>query len=85
MHWVYILKCGDGSLYTGWTTDLPARIRAHDTGTGAKYTKGRGPVELVFAESWAAKGDALRREAAIKKMSREAKLEMISKKNDGAL
>ena len=82
MHWVYIIRCGDGSLYTGWTTDLEARIAAHGAGAGAKYTKGRGPVELLYRESFDDKGDALRREAAIKKMHREDKLRMIAQKSD---
>jgi predicted GIY-YIG superfamily endonuclease len=82
MHWVYIIRCGDGSLYTGWTTDLDARIAAHGAGAGAKYTKGRGPVELLYRESFDDKGDALRREAAIKKMRREDKLRLIKQKSE---
>lgn len=77
MHFVYIIQCKDGTLYTGWTTDVEARINAHNEGTGAKYTKGRGPVTLLHSESFESKPDALRREMAIKKLSRADKLELI--------
>lgn len=77
MHFVYIIKCKDGTLYTGWTTDVAARINAHNEGTGAKYTKGRGPVTLLHSESFENKSDALRREMAIKKLSRDDKLKLI--------
>lgn len=71
--WVYILRCADGSLYTGWTFDLEVRIAAHNSGRGAKYTAGRRPVELVYFEKAGSRNDALRRERAIKKMSRNGK------------
>ncbi len=71
---VYILRCRDGTLYTGITDDLPRRLHAHNTGHGAKYTRGRGPVEPVYRETCPDKSAALRREAAIKKMSRSQKL-----------
>jgi putative endonuclease len=74
---VYILRCSDGSLYTGWTTDLDARVRAHNSGRGAKYTRARRPVELVYHEEYATKSEALRREAEIKKMDRAEKLSLI--------
>jgi len=74
---VYILRCADDSLYTGWTTDLEARVIAHSRGTGAKYTRARGPVELVYRESLPDKQTAMRRECAIKKMTRAAKLALI--------
>lgn len=77
MHFVYIIQCKDGTLYTGWTTDVDARVNAHNEGTGAKYTKGRGPVTLLHYESFESKSDALRREMAIKKLSREDKLKLI--------
>ncbi|MCU7891663.1 MAG: GIY-YIG nuclease family protein [Candidatus Thiodiazotropha sp. (ex Ustalcina ferruginea)] len=66
---VYILRCADQTLYTGIAKDLFRRVAQHNKGTGAKYTRGRTPVELIFAESMACYGDALRREYAIKKMS----------------
>ncbi|WP_207735933.1 GIY-YIG nuclease family protein [Eubacterium sp. 1001713B170207_170306_E7] len=78
-HYVYILKCKDNSLYTGWTTDIEKRLKAHNSGKGAKYTKGRNPVELVYKEVFDNKGDALRREAAIKNLTRKQKLELIKK------
>lgn len=80
-HTVYILRCGDGSLYTGWTTHLEARIRAHNAGTGAKYTKSRRPVELVYFETYATKSEALKRECAIKKLKRKEKLALIQNAN----
>ncbi len=76
MHFVYIIKCKDDTLYTGWTTDVAARINAHNEGAGAKYTKGRGPVTLIHTEAFESKSDALRREMAIKKLSREEKLKL---------
>ena len=69
----YILRCSDKTLYTGWTNDMEKRLAAHNDGTGAKYTRGRRPVELVYKEEFATKQEAMRREAAIKKMSRAEK------------
>ena len=77
MHFVYIIKCKDNTLYTGWTTDVAARINAHNEGAGAKYTKGRGPVTLLHTEAFESKSDALRREMAIKKLSRKGKLKLV--------
>jgi putative endonuclease len=74
---VYILRCADQTLYTGIAKDLPRRIAQHNRGVGAKYTRGRTPVELVFAESMVSQGDALRREYTIKKMSVVEKMKMI--------
>ena len=74
---VYILRCGDGSLYTGVAVNLPERIAAHNNGTGAKYTRSRLPVSLVYAEAAADRSVALRREAAIKKLCRSDKLLLI--------
>ena len=75
--YTYILECKDGSLYTGWTNDLTRRVKAHNEGRGAKYTRSHRPVHLVYFESFATKGEALLREAAIKKMTRAAKLALI--------
>ena len=75
---VYILRCGDGTLYTGCTNDLPRRLQAHQMGRGAKYTRSRLPVELVYWEEAAGRSGALRREAAIKRMSRREKLALIA-------
>ena len=80
MAWyVYILRCGDGSLYTGITDDVPRRLEAHRAGKGAKYTRGRGPLELAYTESVPDKSAALRREIAIKKLSRAKKLKLMGK------
>lgn len=71
---VYLVRCRDGSLYCGWTTDVEARVAAHNAGTGARYTRARGPVELAWSEECADRSAALRREAAIKRLSRKAKV-----------
>jgi predicted GIY-YIG superfamily endonuclease len=77
---VYILQCGDGSLYTGITDDLERRFRAHEAGKGAKYTRGRGPLKLCYREEMPDKGSALRREAELKRLRRSRKLDLIHKK-----
>ncbi len=74
---VYMLRCRDGSLYTGWTNDLEHRLAMHSSGRGAKYTRGRGPLELVYSEELPDKEAALRRECAIKKLRREQKLALL--------
>lgn len=74
--YTYVLKCSDGSLYTGWTNDMKKRLKAHNEGRGAKYTRGRTPAELVYLEEFNTKEAAMRREAAIKKMSRAEKLKL---------
>lgn len=74
---VYMLRCKDGSLYTGWTNDLKHRLAMHNSGRGAKYTRGRGPLELVYSEELPDKEAALRRECAIKKLRREQKLALL--------
>ena len=74
---LYILRCGDGSLYTGITTDVEKRLAAHRSGKGAKYTRGRGPLELVYREECADHSAALKRELEIKKLSREEKEQLI--------
>lgn len=73
MNYTYILKCRDGSLYTGWTNDLEKRLKAHNEGRGAKYTKGRGPVTLLYFETFDTKEEAMSREFAIKRLSRAEK------------
>ncbi|WP_443734135.1 GIY-YIG nuclease family protein [[Ruminococcus] lactaris] len=80
MNYTYILKCRDGSLYTGWTNDLEQRVAAHNTGKGAKYTKARRPVELVYFEEFETKEQAMKREYAIKQMARKDKLELVRRK-----
>ena len=78
MYQVYILRCGDGTLYTGITNDLPHRLAVHSSGRGAKYTLGRLPVELVWHEEQPDKSAALRRELQIKALSRAEKLRLIA-------
>ena len=74
---VYMLRCGDGSLYTGIAVDVQARLETHRSGRGAKYTRGRGPLELVYTEQCPDKGAALKRELAIKALPREEKIKLI--------
>lgn len=76
---VYILRCGDGSLYTGITTDVRKRLETHRSGKGAKYTRGRGPLEVVYTEECLDHSAALKREYAIKALSREEKEKLIGK------
>ena len=78
-NYTYILKCRDGSLYTGWTNNLQKRLRAHNEGKGAKYTGSRRPVTLEYYEAYETKEEAMRREYEIKHMKREKKLELIEK------
>ena len=73
-----MVRCRDGSLYTGWTNDLEKRIQAHNQGTGAKYTKTRRPVELVYYEEYESKIQAMKREYEIKQLPKKKKEEMVS-------
>ena len=75
-NYVYILSCADGTFYTGWTTHLEERVNTHNQGKGAKYTRSRRPVKLLYWEEYSDKGEALRREAAIKNMTRKQKEEL---------
>lgn len=75
--YTYIVLCKDNTLYTGWTTDLEKRIKAHNSGKGAKYTKPRRPVTLVYYETFHTKEEAMRREWQIKQLSRRQKLELL--------
>ena len=77
MNFIYIVQCSDGTLYTGWTNDLDKRMKAHNEGRGAKYTRARRPVELVYSETFETKEEALRREYAIKRMTRAQKIKLI--------
>ena len=74
---VYILECNDGTLYTGWTNDIDKRFKAHNDGKGAKYTKGRRPLKLVYLEELETKSDALKRVNEIKKMTKDKKRQLI--------
>ena len=77
MFYVYILKCGDGSLYCGYTNDVEKRLEKHKSGKGAKYTRSRLPLEIVYIEEFDNKSDALKRECEIKKLSRIQKEELV--------
>ena len=83
MNWVYILRGGDGSLYTGWTNDLEHRLKMHADGKGGKYTRSHLPVELVYAEQYETSTQARSREAKIKGLSRTEKLRLIERKEKG--
>ena len=76
--YVYILRCGDGTLYCGSTPDMEKRLEQHRSGKGAKYTRGRGPLELVYWEDLPSHSEALKREAAIKRLRREEKMQLIA-------
>ena len=76
---LYILRCRDGCLYTGITTDVEKRFEAHNCGKGAKYTRGRGPLELVYREECGDHSTALKRELEIKALTREGKIKLIEK------
>ena len=78
MYYTYILLCGDGSLYTGYTDDPHRREAVHNSGKGAKYTRARLPVRLVYTQCFETKGEAMHREAEIKKLSRQQKLQLIA-------
>ncbi|HZJ68534.1 MAG TPA: GIY-YIG nuclease family protein [Candidatus Eisenbacteria bacterium] len=77
MNYVYILECKDGTFYTGWTKDIKRRLAEHNSGLGAKYTRGRCPVELRYVEEFETKEAAMSREFAIKKLSRAEKKQLI--------
>jgi len=76
-HYVYVVECNDGTYYTGYTTDVERRITEHNDGTGARYTRGRRPVELVHVESFDTQSDAMQREYAIKQLRRSAKETLV--------
>ena len=77
-NYTYILKCGDGSLYTGWTNDIAARLEQHRSGKGAKYTRGRGPLQLVYLEVHDTRSEAMSREARIKRSTKSEKLKLLA-------
>ena len=80
MHYAYIVKCSDGTYYTGYTNDLEKRLLTHNAGKGAKYTRNRLPVEMVYFEEYEEKSEAMKREYAIKQLTREQKEKLISSK-----
>ena len=80
---LYIIQCGDGTLYTGITVDVAHRFSMHQSGKGAKYTRGRGPLTLKYVENCGTHSVALQREVAVKRLTRQEKLELIEKQNSG--
>ena len=81
MNYTYILQCADGTYYTGWTNNLEKRVEDHNQNRGAKYTRCRTPVKLVYSETFETKSEALKREAAIKRLSRSEKEALIAKQH----
>lgn len=79
---VYILECHDHTYYTGWTNDIEKRLNTHNLGKGAKYTKARLPVKLVYIETYATKSEAMQREYQIKQLTRQQKINLIKKNQD---
>ena len=77
MNYTYLLQCADGSLYCGWTNHLQERVKAHNEGRGAKYTRGRRPVKLVYFEEFATRQEGMRREYQIKKLTRQEKERLV--------
>ena len=78
MNYAYLVRCSDNSLYAGWTNDIEKRVKAHNDGTGAKYTKPRRPVTLAYLEEFDTKSEAMKREAALKKMTHKQKEELVA-------
>lgn len=77
MNWAYLVRCKDGSLYAGWTNNLEKRVKAHNAGTGAKYTRAHGPVTLAWAQEYETKQQAMQQEAKIKRMRKEEKEHLV--------
>lgn len=80
-NYTYILRCADGTFYTGWTNDLAHRLQTHNAGCGGKYTRSRLPVELVYYEIFETRSEAMKREAAIKRLSRKEKNILVNQQN----
>ncbi len=78
MNYTYLVECADGTLYCGWTNDIDKRMKAHNEGKGAKYTRSRRPVRLVYYETFDTKEEAMSRECGIKRLSRKDKLKLIA-------
>ena len=77
---VYFLRCADGTIYTGWTYDVPRRVHAHQTGRGARYTRTRRPVRLIYSERLRSRREAMRRELVLKRLPRAKKLALAKKR-----
>ena len=85
-HWyLYILECSDGTYYTGITTDIPRRIQAHEDGKGAKYTKGRAPLKLIYSEECTDRSSASKRELQVKALAKEEKIALIRAATDAVI
>ena len=82
MNYTYMVMCKDETIYTGWTNDLEKRMKAHNEGKGARYTRSRRPVVLMYYEEFATKEEAMKREFAIKQLTRSQKLKLIKEKSD---
>ena len=85
MNYAYLVRCCDNSLYAGWTNDIEKRLKSHNDGTGAKYTKSRRPVMLAYLEEFETKSEAMKREAALKKMTHKQKEELVADWGDQGL
>ena len=84
MNYAYLVRCSDNSLYAGWTNNMEKRLKSHNDGTGAKYTKSRRPVTLAYLEAFDTRSEAMKREAALKKMTHKQKEELVAGwKNSG--
>ena len=81
MNYAYLVRCSDGSLYAGWTNDIEKRLKSHNAGTGAKYTRARLPVTLAYLETFDTKSEAMKREAALKKLTHRQKEQLALKWN----
>ena len=77
MHFIYVLECQDGSFYTGYTVDIERRLKEHNRGDGAKYTRGKTPVKLIYSEAFDSRSQAMKREYEIKQMTRKQKEKLI--------
>ena len=77
MNYAYLVRCSDDSLYAGWTNDIEKRLKSHNAGTGAKYTRARLPVTLAYLETFDTKSDAMKREAALKKLTHQQKEQLV--------
>jgi putative endonuclease len=82
-HHVYVVECDDGTLYTGYTTDVERRVAEHNAGDGARYTRGRTPVELVYTEAYASRSAAMSREYEVKQLSRAEKERLVGDEGAG--
>ncbi len=83
MNYAYLLHCGDGTFYAGWTNNLSKRLQAHRAGSGAKYTRGRGPISLAWAKGYPSRHEAMAQEAALKKMTHAEKAELAKEYGAG--